>query len=500
MTMKRLGFCFATALVAILSAHPAWAAGEKIYYLNAVKAQGTSVSNSTFDNWIEKGFRIVKQHCSDIDGVRVGSVDTESGLPSNVRTQAEQQKLRQTNRKGVVLLQTLQICGTQTTDWTFAGCELTGGPIVLVNYPTAHLTLIHEIGHRVGRVHTYPTNICKNDQPPGLSVEKFRNFMYCRAHAKRTLLTTQDCAVLKASNKFPEPVTSGVADTLVQPETSEVAEDDEAMAEFKDKILFHFGTPPFPFETIAGLSNKELDLARRILSDQSSSFFLTPAALILGLRGELNDVEDIENLFDSISNRDDPQFDVVRTGLLKAVGYYLSRSEVAEKAEALEFLLRRIDLSFLADRVVKGEIANVAEAALQSVAYSGSLRATRAAIRIALRQTRQRLKSLFEEGLSNRLRKKLKSYLDGDRRLFEDRYIMQVVDVALKVREGGLSAAFERVDLSEMSKSELRARLRERLSRLQELVREEDEPEFVTRVLERFNLDDRSLLDLLRDE
>ena len=277
-------------LLATATTIPATAA---VFELEVMRGRGAAATNSGFDGWAADAVKLARTAdesfdfaCTGMSIARAGDVREHPTIPKLIDSAALIDKIRQVSAD-VFVVDSLLVCGGNTG--TFAGCELSTGPIILVSGPNAFRTLIHELGHERSIPHTFPTGpACTPTRPAGLSEEKFVNFMYCRSHTRRRVLTEDNCRRLVGPTVF-------AAMTATPPVASAVPMEAPAQppaASPLEELLLSGFSEGIPYAEIAALSENEVAEARRALAGANSELWAS-AAIVLGLRGDASDARAI---------------------------------------------------------------------------------------------------------------------------------------------------------------------------------------------------------------
>lgn len=418
-----LGVVVSTVLVFPVTAAP------KVFSTSVLTAKGAAVSNGTYDGWAATSSALAQTKNQDFDVscdvtvARSGNVVEHATIPKLIDSVALMNQIKALD-VDVFVIDQLKVCGNSVVPpgspagTEFAGCAApNNNPLILVNRgdPTGR-SLIHEIGHKAGLGHTWPTAQCTLNQPAGLSFAGFVNMMYCMNHPKRLVLTQSDCAALKNTS-----FASGQAD-LVAPEEPAPEVELSPMEEF---LLYGF-SEGIPFAQIDILTAEDVAQIRELLGSANDEFW-APAALVLGLRGDAGDVERLMGLAERAAGFDTPGAFRAQTSIPDAIAFFIIRGQAAGRDLATSFLLTGIDVERAAGRANNNEDAPlIARSYLRAAALTGQPDIADAALEIATQQVETSGRSDVSTALG----------VD---------FQMEVADLALRVMDQGLEPAINQL-------------------------------------------------------
>ena len=403
-------------------------AAPKVFATSVQTAKGAAISNNTYDGWGAASSTLAKTKNQDFDVAcditvsRSGDVSEHATIPKLIDSVALMNQV-QALGVDVFVIDQLKVCGTSVVPpdspagTEFAGCANSVGPLILVNRGAqTGQSLIHEIGHKAGLSHTWPTNQCSQTQPAGLSFAGFVNLMYCMNHAKRLVLTQGDCTKLTNST-----FASGQADLGVPQGVAPPVE----LSPMEEFLLYGF-SEGIPFAQIAVLTAEDVGAVRELLSSPNDELW-APAALILGLRGDASDIERLIELARRAAAGAPPGASRAQTSSPDAIAFFIRRGDATGRDAATAFLLTGIDVERAAGRSNSDEDAPlVARSYLRAAALTGQPAIADAARAIAPQQAETSGRDDVSAALS----------MD---------FQMEVADLALRVMDEGLERALNQL-------------------------------------------------------
>jgi hypothetical protein len=414
-----------SVVVSTLLVFPVTAA-PKVFSTSVITAKGAAVSNDTYDKWAETSTELAQTKNQDFDiacdvtVVRSGDVVEHTTIPKLIDSVALMNQVRAL-QADVFVIEQLKYCGgaEAPAGTEFAGCAISG-PLILVNRQAATgQSLIHEIGHKAGLNHTWPTPQCTVTQPSGLSLAGFVNLMYCMNHSKRLVLTQSDCTTLKNTGfAAPGADLAATQDAMSPSSPTELS----LMEEF---LLYGFAEG-IPFAQIETLTAEQVEEVRALLASNNDELW-EGAALVLGLRGDAADVERLVGLAQRAADVDTPGAFRAQTSIPDAIAFFIMRGEATGRDLATSFLLTGVNVERAAGRANSDEDAPlVARSYLRAAALTGQPDIADAALEIATQQVETSGRSDVATALG----------LD---------FQMEVADLALRVMDQGLEPAINQL-------------------------------------------------------
>lgn len=369
-------------------------ADDKAFHLRVVRGTDSLADAGDFDGWaigstgVAQGLDKPYDISCPLTFDRSGEVSVSTTIPNVIDSAAQFAQIAQLHAE-VFIVDVLKYCGGPPPEGQiFAGCKPgTGAPVLLVNSPSAGLSLIHEIGHKVPRDHTYPTSICTAGQPPGLSEEKFYNVMYCAAHSKRKVLTVADCNGYKglhfgvAGGPGPEPDLLPNTDEDATAALNILDSVDTPIEEF---LIFGFDEG-VPFSEIAALTEEEVEQVREAVRSDIVDYW-APGALVLGLRGNAGDAETLIGIAHRAAKLPGAAALRARTTVPDGIALFLERTNVRTNGWLASFLVSNVDIANAQELATERDVHLVARSYLRAAAMTGDLVMAEAAVEIAAQQ------------------------------------------------------------------------------------------------------------------
>lgn len=300
--------------------------------------------------------------------LRSGDIIEHQTLPKEITTRTQLNQISALP-VDIFVMDQLSVCGQYENEPAVAGCERPG-PILVEAGSLAHLTLVHEVGHRSGLSHATPRAQCEDD--PGLTLAplaKKNNIMFCRRHANRKWMTTGNCNTIKATSHFSEDAdlvgdAAGQANIEAGPLPS--------ISAIQELLAGLFGEG-IDFAAIQGLTEAQLDAIRAELRGGDHRFW-EQAAYVLGIRGSAEDLAAIVALAHRAANIPTPEGYRARSAVPEAIGMYLAYHQDEAGLDWLKtFLLSNVSTENVRMLGDEDETALLANRYAQGAALAGDL-------------------------------------------------------------------------------------------------------------------------------
>lgn len=330
--------------VSILFVVPAAKSADRVLFMEVEKPRASYVTQGDFDDMAGNAGIVArtKDATSDVScGLRFarsGDIIENQTLPKEITSHQELDAISDLP-VDVFVMDQLSVCGNYINVPAVAGCERRG-PILVEAGSRAHLTLIHEAGHKSSLRHTTPRAQCEDDPDLTLApMGKKNNIMFCRRHEARKWLTTADCNTLKATSHF----SGGNAD-LDGEVAGEANIEEGQLPEINatQELLSNLFGEGIDFTAIAALTDAQLDAIRNELSGEDHRFW-EQAAYVLGIRGDAKDLPAIVALAHRAANILTPEGYRARSAVPEAIGMYLAYHQDSPDVDWLKtFLLSNV--------------------------------------------------------------------------------------------------------------------------------------------------------------
>lgn len=338
--MRLRTLCIASILLTASAAQSA----DRLLVMEVEKPKASFVTETDFDAMAGSAGTVArtKDATSDVSCglrfMRSGDIIENQTLPKEITSHAELDAISDLP-VDVFVMDQLSVCGDYINVPAVAGCERRG-PILVEAGSRAHLTLIHEAGHKSQLRHTTPRAQCEDDPDLTLApIAKKNNIMFCRRHEARKWLTTADCNTLKATPHY----SAGSAD-LEGPVEGDANIEEMQLPGINptQELLSNLFGESIDFAAIAALSEAQLDAIRAELSGEDHRFW-EQAAYVLGIRGTPEDLQAIVALAHRAANILTPEGYRARSAVPEAIGMYLAYHEDTPDVDWLKtFLLSNV--------------------------------------------------------------------------------------------------------------------------------------------------------------
>jgi hypothetical protein len=299
-------------------------ADDRLLLMKVGKPATASVSAGNFDQMaVSAGLTAkTRDDPSDVSCglsfARSGDVVENTTLPKEITKQSQLDKIA-TLPVDVFVMDQLSVCGIHVDEPAVVGCERPG-PILVESGSLAHLTLIHEAGHRANLRHSTPRAQCEDDDTLTLApLAKKNNIMFCTRHAMRKLMTTGDCNKMVNMSDF-DP---GDADLQVDMGEANLEQAQLPSVSPTQELLFGLFGEGINFGAIAALTEAQLEAIREELRGDDHRFW-EQAAYVLGIRGNADDLQAIVALAHRAANIPTPEGYRARSAVPEAIGLYLA--------------------------------------------------------------------------------------------------------------------------------------------------------------------------------
>lgn len=375
---------FVFFLLAQLTATASLAVDSRNLVISVEVPRGSYVTNLSIDKMANAAGAVARRKDADQDTacdlrvVRSGDVVQHQTLPKEITTRKQLDAIAALP-VDVFVVDQLSVCGIYENEPAVAGCERAGPLLVEVGGPD-YLTLIHEMGHKIGLHHTTTTDLCeKNPTLSGVPDLQKNNILFCRRHLDRTWLTASDCSKFIATSQFPDDQAD--LDGMPGVDLGNVSDELPAIGPVAALLagLFEEG---IDFDRIFSLTDDQLASIRSAFQGDDVAVW-EQAAYVLGIRGDARDLESLIALAHRAANIPTPEGYRARSAAPEAIGLYLAYHKQAQGVNwAKAFLLSNVSTAGARTLGNEDEIGLISNRYAQAAALTGDLALAQSALDI----------------------------------------------------------------------------------------------------------------------